>query len=89
MIAWAILRGLLEKKNSGTSMRRDQEKLLQNFQGYGLILFLSEFPRGATHFSRISGQDLTTFFLAIPWVKFTNLEVPERVFKNTRPQLRY
>ena len=55
--------------------------------GYLFIFFLSEFPRGVTHFSRISGQDFTTFFLAIPWVKFTNLGIPEGVFKKTRPQL--
>lgn len=65
-------------------------KTTAEFPGLWVIFFfLSEFPRGVTHFSRISGQDLTTFFLAIPWVKFTNLEIPEGVFKNPRPQLPY
>ena len=85
-MACRISGGLLEKKNCGTSMRRDEEKLLQNFQFYGLIIFFVRISNGVTHFRRISGQDVTTFFLAIPWVKFTSLEIPEGVFKKTRPQ---
>ena len=62
-MAYRISRGLLEKVRNFHG--GDQEKLLQNFQR-GLFFFLSEFPRGVTHFSRISGQDVTTSFLGIP-----------------------
>ena len=51
-----------------------------------VIIFFVRISNGVTHFSRISGQDVTTFFLAIPWVKCTSLEIPEGVFKKTRLQ---
>ena len=66
----------------------DQEKLLQNFQWVNSF-FVSEFARGATHFSRISGRDVTSFFLEILWVKLTSLKIPEWVFQNTRPHSSY
>ena len=58
-MACRISRDLLEKVRNFYG--GDQEKLLQNFQK-GLFFFWSEFPSGVTHFSRISGQDVTTFF---------------------------
>ena len=46
VMACTISRGLLENKNCGTSMGRDQEKILQYFQGYGLILFFVRISKG-------------------------------------------
>ena len=87
-MACRISRGLLEK--CGTSMGVIKKNYCRISRGV-YSFFLSEFPSGVTHFSRISGQDVTTFFLGIPCSmgKIHKLEIPEGVFKKTRPQPPY